>query len=80
MVEDSIAKIQHYPGIGELTVGGGREVLWVALCMLNDPLVNQYLLDSLLRLEDRMTKTRVFPRVGMALPNGQFYEEEEESE
>ncbi len=80
MVEDNIAKIVRYPGIGELTVGGGREVLWVALCMLNDPLVNQYLLDNKLVLKDRMTKTSVFPREGMALPFGEVYEEEKEEE
>lgn len=73
--EDTTPTIKNYPGFGDLVVGrsGDLKVLVTALCMFNDPQVNQYLLDNKLRLEDRITKTKIFPREGMALPNGEVY-------
>lgn len=73
--EDSIPVVQAYPGIGEIVTGGSdaTRVILTAICMLNDPQVNQYLLDCKLRLTDRITKTIIFPREGMALPNGYVY-------
>lgn len=77
--EDTIPTIQNFEGIGELTVGGSAaggdatRMLFNALAMLNNPLVNSYLLAQKLKLSDRMTKTRIFPREGMALPNGEIY-------
>jgi hypothetical protein len=77
--EESIPVIQHYEGFGELVTGGSDvlKVLTTALCMLDDPRVNQYLLDCKLKLSDRITKTKIFPRKGMSLPDGMTYEEEE---
>jgi hypothetical protein len=77
--EDVIPTIQEFEGFGELTVGGSASggdstrVVFTALAMLNDPLVNSYFLAQKLKLSDRMTKTRIFPRDGMALPNGETY-------
>lgn len=77
--EDTIPIIQMFEGIGELTVGGSAaggdsgRVLFIAVAMLNDPLVNSYFLAQKLKLSDRMTKTKIFPREGMALPNGETY-------
>lgn len=67
--------VRNYEGVGELAVGGSdvQKILATALCLLNHPVVNQYFLDGKLRLQDRITKTRIFPREGMALPNGQTY-------
>jgi hypothetical protein len=75
--EDRIPNIKHYAGFGDLVVGRSTDnkVIITALCMLNDPTVNQYLLDNGLKLADRITKTVVFPREGMALPEGQTYKE-----
>jgi hypothetical protein len=77
--EDAIPTIQEFEGIGELTVGGSvsggdtTRVVFTALAMLNDPLVNSYFLAQKMRMTDRMTKTRIFPRDGMALLNGETY-------
>ena len=77
--EDTIPTIQDFEGIGELTVGGSvsggdtTRVVFTALAMLNDPLVNSYFLAQKMRMTDRMTKTRIFPRDGMALLNGETY-------
>ena len=67
--------VKKYEGIGELVVGGSElpRIIVTAICMLNNPTVNQYFLDGQLNLKDRITKTRIFPRDGMALPNGQTY-------
>jgi hypothetical protein len=72
---DSVPIIKNYEGLGDLVVGrtADTRVVIIALCMLNNPLVNQYLLDNKLKLSDRITKTAVFPREGMALPNGEVY-------
>jgi hypothetical protein len=69
--------IKSYEGFGELVVGRSTDtkILIIALCMLDNPLVNQYLLDNKLRLSDRITKVVVFPREGMSLPDGIFYKE-----
>jgi len=74
--------IKEYPGIGELVTGSNdpNKVLFTALCMLNDPTINQYLLDCRLRLADRITKTVIFPREGMSLPEGQVFSAPAENE
>ena len=76
-LEDKIPVLKNYEGFGDLIVGRSADikVLITALCMLDHPLVNQYLLDNKLKLSDRITKTSVFPREGMSLPNGQVYKE-----
>ena len=68
-------KIKAYRGFGELVVGGGRldRALLTAICMLDHPEVNQYLLDNAVKFEDRITKTKIFPREGMALPSDSFW-------
>lgn len=77
--EDTIPTIQEFEGFGELTVGGSvsggdtTRVVFTVLAMLNDPLVNSYFLAQKMKMTDRMTKTRIFPRDGMALPNGETY-------
>jgi hypothetical protein len=77
--EDTIPTIQEFEGFGELTVGGSAaggdsgRVLFIGVAMLDDPLVNSYFLAQKLKLSDRMTKTKIFPREGMALPNGETY-------
>ncbi len=82
--EDSIPTIQMFEGFGELTVGGSasggdtNRVLFTALAMLNYPMVNSYFLAQKLKLSDRMTKTRIFPRDGMALLNGETFSEPQE--
>ncbi len=82
--EDLIPTIQMFEGFGELTVGGSvsggdsTRVVFTALAMLNDPMVNSYFLATKLKLSDRMTKTPIFPRDGMALPNGETFSEPQE--
>ena len=82
--EDSIPTIQMFEGFGELTVGGSvsggdsTRVVFTALAMLNDPMVNSYFLATKLKLSDRMTKNPIFPRDGMALPNGETFSEPQE--
>lgn len=77
--EDNIPSVQMFEGIGELTVGGtvaagdATRVLFTALAVQNDPNVNAYLLANRLKLSDRLTKTKIFPRDGMALPGGEVY-------
>ncbi len=79
--EDSldIVKVEYFEGIGEVTIGIGDNwrTVMMALCLLNDPQVNKYLLLRKLKFSDRMTKTKIFPRQGMALPDGQVYHDEE---
>ena len=71
----AVAAVENFAGIGEITIGIGSNwhILTTALCLLNDPQVNKYLLAQKLKLTDRMTKTKIFPREGMALPDGQTY-------
>lgn len=73
--EEVAPVVKNYEGIGELVVGGGNatHVIVTALCLLNNPLINQYLLDNKLKLVDRLTKTKIFPREGMALPDGEVF-------
>jgi len=76
-------KIESFEGIGEITVGGASSnwyVVVVAICLLNDPQVNKFMLSNKLKVIDRMTKTKIFPRDGMALPNGEVYEAPAEEE
>lgn len=73
-------KIKEYPNFGELTIGSSdvTKVIVTALCMLDHPLVNQYFLDNKLKLTDRITKTKIFPREGMRLLEGVYHEPKEE--
>lgn len=73
--EVEVPVVKTYEGIGELVVGGSNKdrVVFTALALLNNPLVNQYLLDNKLKLQDRFTKTMIFPRDGMSLPNGEVF-------
>lgn len=77
--EDYIPTIQEFEGFGELTVGGSvsggdtTRVVLTALAMLDHPTVNSYFLAQKLKMSDRMTKTIIFPREGMSLPNGETY-------
>jgi hypothetical protein len=76
-------KIEWFEGIGEITVGGTSSnwyLLLVALCIQNNPQLNKFLLLNKLKITDRITKTKIFPRKGMALPDGETYEEPEEEE
>jgi hypothetical protein len=70
-------KIENFEGIGELTIGIGsdKHILTTAIVLLNDPTVNKFLLLQKLKLSDRITKTQIFPRNGMALPDGEVYTE-----
>ena len=73
--EADTAVVKNYPGFGELVVGGSDpiRVILTSLCMLDNPQVNQYLLDQKLKLVSRLTNTKIFPREGMALPDGKTY-------
>lgn len=76
-------RIESFEGIGEITVGGASSnwyVVVVAICLQNDPQVNKFMLANKLKVVDRMTKTKIFPRDGMALPNGEVYEAPAEEE
>lgn len=80
MTENAIdgLKTQIITNIGEMTVGGTSDVnrvIMLALANMNDPFVNEVLLAFQVKFSDRFTKTRVFPRNGMALPNGEVYTE-----
>jgi len=70
-------RIETFEGIGELTIGVGSNwhIIAVALCLLNAPQINKFFLAQKLNLVDRITKTKIFPRNGMALPNGEVYQE-----
>ncbi len=74
--EDTMPVVKDYEGFGELVTGGSNptNIIVTALCLLDNPQVNQYLLDSKLNLQDRITKTRIFPREGMALVDGEYHE------
>jgi len=63
--------------IGELTIGVGNNwhIMMTAMCILDSPNVNKFLLAQKLKMSDRITKTKIFPREGMALPNGETYKE-----
>ena len=74
-------KIKEYPGFGELIIGSSdtNKVLLTAICMLDNPRVNQYFLDNKLKMVDRITKTKIFPREGMSVPEGSYMENSNES-
>lgn len=82
--EKMIPTVQKFEGVGELTVGGTvaggdvNRVVFTTLALLNDPMVNSYLLANKVRLQDRMTKTMIFPREGMALPHGEVFSKPQE--
>jgi hypothetical protein len=71
------ARIENFEGIGEITIGVGSNwyIIAISLCILNHPQVNKFLLAQQLNLSDRLTKTKIFPREGMALPDGEVYTE-----
>lgn len=76
-------KVENIAPIGELLVGGGSantQFLLTALSILNDPTLNYYFLVNKLKLSDRFTKTVIFPRDGMALPDGEVYKAPESEE
>ena len=60
--------------------GDGAGVIVAALAAMNDPNVNEVLLAFKVGFSDRFTKTKVFPRKGMALPNGEVYTDEKITE
>ena len=70
-------RIEDFEGVGELTIGVGsdKHILTTAIVLLNNPAVNKFLLAQKLSMSDRITKTKIFPREGMALPNGETYKE-----
>ena len=70
-------KIEHFEGVGDLTIGVGSNwhIIITALCLTNHPQANKFLLAQQLNLSDRITKTKIFPRDGMALPGGEVYHE-----
>ena len=75
-------KAEHIEPIGELTVGGGSanpQFLVTALCVLNNPDLNYFFLVNKVKFKDRLTGTQIFPRDGMALPNGEVYKSPEPS-
>jgi len=72
---EEIPVVKDYEGFGELVTGSSdpTRVILTALCMLNDPKVNSYLLDCKLKMSDRITKTQIFPRAGMPLSDGSVF-------
>ncbi len=69
-------KVENVEPVGELTVGGGSvnpQFVITCLCILNNPQLNNFFLLNKLKFRDRMTGTQIFPREGMALPNGEVY-------
>ena len=78
LAEDSpeeTVNIETFDGFGELTIGVGSNwgIIITAICMLDNPTVNKFLLAQKLKLSDRITKSKIFPREGMTLPNGEVY-------
>lgn len=84
--EDLTPTIQGFEGVGELAVGGlvaggdMNRLIFTALSLLNDPVVNSYLLANKVKMQDRVTNTRIFPRDGMPLPNGEVFSTPQEEE
>jgi len=74
-----VLKVENFEGFGELTIGVSSQmnIVVTALCLLDRPIVNKFFLAQKLKLTDRITKTKIFPRPGMALPNGEVYQEPE---
>ena len=75
-----VVKIEEFEDFGELTIGAGSNwtIVITALCLLDHPRINKFLLAQKLKLADRITKTKIFPREGMALPSGEVYQEPKE--
>ncbi len=69
--------IANIEPIGELVMGVGSNwhIMMTAMCLHDDPNVNKFLLAQKLNMSDRITKTKIFPREGMALPDGEVYHE-----
>lgn len=74
LVEPALT-ILDVEGIGEVMVGHAdvQATLMLAACAQNNPTINQILLASNLKFTDRTTGTKIFPREGMPLPNGEIY-------
>ncbi len=78
--EDTIPTIQEFEGFGEITVGGsvaGGDINRIFMTMgvlQNNPIVNSFLLANKVKLVDRTTKNKLFPRDGMPLQHGETYE------
>jgi hypothetical protein len=70
-----ILKVEDFEGIGEITIGVGsdKHILMTAIVLMDNPQANKFLLAQKLKLSDRLTKTKIFPRTGMALPDGEVY-------
>ena len=81
IIDDKVPAVLNFEGIGEIMVshGNATTALAVAMCLLNNPNVNKYFLASNLKLDDRLTGTRIFPREGMSLPEGETFNEKEEA-
>lgn len=79
MTVDNMPQIKEFEGIGELTVGGNiglgdtTRILFTALCLINDPHVNEFFLANKVNISDRITKTQIFPREGMLLEQNKTY-------
>ena len=74
-------RVEEFEGFGEITVGGSSDnwrLIITAMSLLDHPLLNKFFLANKLKLSDRITKTKMFPRVGMSLPNGEVYKDTEE--
>jgi hypothetical protein len=75
-------RTEEVPPLGEITVGGvsaDTKFLVTALCILNNPDLNHFFLVNRVKFKDRLTGTQIFPRNGMALPNGEVYKSPEPS-
>jgi len=69
--------IENIEPFGELVMGVGSNwhIILTALCAIDNPNANKFLLGQKLKMSDRITKTQIFPRDGMALPDGEVYSE-----
>jgi len=77
-------KVQKLSNVGEVVVGGVKAadptrqlqfVFLTTLANMNNPEVNEALLAYGIKFSDIFTKTKIFPRDGMVLPNGAVYQE-----
>ena len=84
--EVAVPAVKEFAGIGELVVGGVaggsniNHILFTALVVQDNPQTNSYLLANKLSMADRFTKTVIFPREGMALPEGEVFEVPQEED
>ncbi len=74
-IEEPKLTVLDVEGIGEIMVGHAdvQATLMLAAVAQNNPTINQILLASNLKFTDRTTGTKIFPREGMPLPNGEIY-------